>query len=116
MSERISIKECADNNSLIGHCLMHAIGKDPLAKKVFETIRPGDEHVEVVLTMNGVELSLKGFLEHYNAHTEEWVHKQAKKLIEDRFHAFEATLEKGRRALSSFFRQEFPNDYWSDDD
>jgi hypothetical protein len=114
MGEKVSIKEATEHNSLIGYCLMQAMGKASTANKVMETIRPGDEHIEVVLTINGVEVSLRGFLEQYNSQTEEWVHRQARRLFEDRLRAFEETLERGRKALSSFFRQQFPDDHWEE--
>jgi exonuclease VII small subunit len=86
MSEFISAEECiADDrrNGIVSHCVFHCLANFPLDES-FRKEWQDKKGVEVCLTFNGREVSLKKFLEEFERQYGWMLAKRAEKILDER--------------------------------
>lgn len=83
---RIKVEEITDNENIMGHVVLHCLGRqikanDDIVSKIRE-----DGFAEVDLIINGEKIDgLKTFVDHWQSEVEKMTKEEAKKLFEEKF-------------------------------
>lgn len=73
-------------------------------------MKPGEKvGLNVVFTVNGVEVSLRKVLEQWHKQRDEWLVRAARKLLEDRFSKISNMLENVERSIKDEIFNVFPD-------
>lgn len=80
-------------------------------------MKPGEVNLNVVFTVNGVEVSLRKVLDQWHKQRDEWLVRAARKLLEDRFGKISNMLENVERSIKDEIFNVFPDlrrdeDHW----
>jgi len=116
MSEFIPLKKLVDpldrnvEEGVLSRCIMHCLGDLPVKSPAFlDEIREKDG-IEVFLTINGREVSLKHFLDAFERQYSQIVAKHAVKLLDERLGKFFDFAGEFERAAREKFRETFGRD------
>lgn len=111
MSEKVSIKEMIDWKNIVGHCVLNAISYSPELKEATKDIRDAQE-VEVVLTINGIEVSLRNFLNRFEEEHDRMLMQQCKELMDQKFSGINNMMHQAEQAMKDHFQRAFPDYDW----
>jgi hypothetical protein len=92
---KITLDEILKDDNLIGHMILNGIGKCP---EIIAAIRR-DRVAEVKMTVNGAEIELQSFVDHWQSQVELMIHEEAVKLVEDKFNVVRDKMDEFTTAL-----------------
>jgi hypothetical protein len=78
---KITRDSIIDESNLIGHIVIEGVSNYP---DIIEAIVEADE-AEVIMTVNGKEIDLEGFIKHWQSQVGEIIRKEARSLINEKF-------------------------------
>lgn len=93
---KITTTEIVDNKSLIGHIILSGIGTHP---SIMESVAR-DREADVKLTVNGAEIDIQSFMDHWQSQVERMIREEAMKLVEDKFNDVSDKMREFSNALS----------------
>ena len=93
---KITTTEIIDDKSLVGHIILNGIWKHPA---VMEAVKR-DREAEVKLTVNGAEMDIQSFMDHWQSQVERMIREEAIKLVGDKFDDVREKMHEFTTALS----------------
>lgn len=77
----ITVKEIIDNQNILGHLVLQSISSFP---QILHEIQK-NQSAEIILTVNGVSVPIKPFIDHWQSQIDKIVKEHAERLIEEKF-------------------------------
>jgi hypothetical protein len=93
---KITVDRIIDDECLVGHMILNGIGPYP---DVINAIQR-DGVADVRLSVNGAEIDIESFVNHWQSQVEKMIHEEAVKLVEDKFNEVRDQMTEFTNALS----------------
>jgi len=90
---KINLTKELDRNTLVSHIILHNMSRafaeqlveEDSARKLVEESSEKGVIIDVKLTVNGVELDLKAFVDYWQSQVHELITERAKELVKEKF-------------------------------
>lgn len=106
---KITKNQIIDDHSLIGHIVLNGLGRnEKLCKKIAE-----DGEAELILTVNGEEIDIESFVDHWQSQVKEMIERHACQLFEDRVDKFRDTFFELTSRMEENF-QKYPSESYDE--
>ena len=92
---KISKDEIIDNGSLLGHMVLHGVAN---FTDVIEAISEKD-CAEISMTVNGKEIDIRDFIEHWESQVSGMIKDEAKNLVEEHFETVREKMDEVTETL-----------------
>ncbi len=98
---RINREQIVDKNSLVGYMVLHCLSKS------WEAIDEVGErgHAEVCLTIDGKEVDLQEFVDHWQSQIERMIQEEAKNMVEEKFNKVRDSMFEFTNALEQSLQE-----------
>ena len=109
MSETITLEEITtgkERDTIVSHCIFHCVA-ELMKSEEFMTRIKEEKKIEVCLTINGTEVSLRSFLEEFQRQHDWMLSKVAERALSERMSKFFDFASGLDRMMRDKFREAF---------
>lgn len=82
---KIDFEKHLNKGSLLDHMVIHGLVEcDAVSRVADDPAYKSDQQLEIVLTVNGIEIDVEGFCEHWQSQVERMIDEAAAKLLDSK--------------------------------